>query len=275
MKPMLAKKFQDQGHNLTYPLFVQPKLNGIRAIYNQNQFQSRDEHFYNAPTVAHLAQELIDVPANIILDGEFYVHGWPLQKINGAISVNRLLPTATTASVQYHVFDCIDANNITLPFSERHALLSRLCSIHSALRVHLVDTHEVHSPAEADHFFSTFKSLDYEGMMYRDNVPYGILDYCTNKENRWPILLKRKDWLDEDCEILDVNLGEGKYSECVGSLTLRFPNGQVFRAGSGLSDMQRHTYMDSPPIGLFAKIKYEMLSSGSVPLKPTIEAILD
>lgn len=275
MKPMLAKKFTDHGHKLQYPLYVQPKLNGVRALYNDETFQSRDEHTWNYAVLQHLSKQLSNIPPNVILDGELYVHGWPLQKINGAVSVNRIAPTQITSLVQYHVFDCIVATDLDMPFSDRISFLHSLSSLSTALNVSVVSTHEVHSPSEADHFYSHFKSLDYEGMMYRDDVAYGIESRCSNKENRWPILLKRKDWLDEDCEIIDTELGTGKYSSCVGSLTLRFPNGQQFSAGSGLSDMQRQIYMDAPPIGKFAKIKYEMLSAAGIPLKPTIEAILD
>ena len=112
-------------------------------------------------------------------------------------------------------------------------------------------------------------------MMYRANVPYGLESKCGNKENRWDILLKRKDWLDEDCEIVDVVEGDGKYVGAVGALVLRFPgNGQLFRAGSGLSDMERRKWFDGSCIGMVAKVKYEMLSDGGVPLKPRIEAVL-
>lgn len=275
MKPMLAKKYADHSHKLEYPLYVQPKLNGVRALYHNGDFQSRDEHMWNPPVLEHLTTELANIPLNLILDGELYVHGWPLQKINGAASVNRLLPTTSTTLIQYHVFDCFDANNFNRPFSDRIRLLYSLPTFQTSLFSLLVNTHEVYSPAEADHFYRHFKDLEYEGMMYRTDSPYGLASNCTNKENRWPCLLKRKEWLDEDCEIIDVEIGEGKYSSCVGSLTLRFPNGRIFSAGSGLSDLQRLTYMDAPPIGRFAKIKYEMLSIDGVPLKPTVEAVLD
>lgn len=270
---MLAKKYQDFSTRLTYPLYVQPKLNGVRCIQNRGDFQSRDAKFWNDGILSHLLPDLVNVPETIITDGELYKHGVPLQSINGAISVNRIGKNEATTTIQYHIFDCVLADNLSAPFSERTEILFSLLNNNQTCVY--VETHLVYSPAEADHYYDHYLSLGYEGMMYRTNSEYGLVDNCSNKENRWACLLKRKDWLDEDCEIVDVAFGEGKYSDCVGSLQLRFPNGPLFWAGSGLSDIQRMLYMDVPPIGRTAKIKYEMLSVDGSPLKPTILAVLD
>lgn len=47
-----------------------------------------------------------------------------------------------------------------------------------------------------------------------------------------------------------------------------------FQAGSGLSDAERVKFLCESPVGRIARIKFEMLSDGGVPLKPTIEVIL-
>jgi len=274
MKPMLAKRYADQRRHLRYPCYIQPKLNGVRALYHSGQFQSRDEHIWHAPVLAHLLSELASLPPYIILDGELYHHGWSLQQINSAISVNRNEPSARTPLVEYHVFDCIHGNHLDMPFSDRNDCLRQLfAKFDLGFKVVQVSTHFIQSEIEGDTYFEHFKSLGYEGMMYRHDAPYGLAHNCGNQENRWPVLLKRKDWLDEDCLILDVELGEGKYSDLVGSLVLQFPNGRTFSAGSGLSDIERKLFLDAPPIGHYAKIKYEMLSDEGIPLKPTIELI--
>jgi DNA ligase-1 len=275
MKPMLAKRYADQQHKLTYPLYVQPKLNGVRGIYNSGIFQSRDQHIWSPSVVAHITSELAHLPPTTILDGEFYLHGTALQKINGAISVNRNEPSSLTSSIEYHVFDLVNTHNLNADFAERNHLLKTIFSSRAFTHVKPVDTHLVATQIEGDSFFQHFKDLEYEGLMYRTNVPYGLEHICTNKENRWPCLLKRKDWLDERCLIVDVELGEGRLSNVIGALVLRFPSGVIFRAGSGLSDMQRAFYLDVPPIGSYASIRYEMLSLDGVPLKPTIECVYD
>lgn len=73
----------------------------------------------------------------------------------------------------------------------------------------------IYEHTAAEQQFSRWRTADYEGMMYRQNTPYGLLQDCTNQENRWDTLLKRKDWLDEECEIVGVQMGTGKYTDCV------------------------------------------------------------
>lgn len=276
MIPMLAHRYAEKKKHVTYPCYIQPKIDGVRGVYNNSIFQTRDEKVWNAPVVEHLESELTGISNHILLDGELYVHGWPLQKINAAISVNRLHPTKNSPHVQFHVFDCIDVKNLSMPFSERFNLLQEILPANS-LKIFSVPTYKVHTEIEADQYYSHFLSLNYEGMMYRLNRPYGLLDDCGNKENRWPYLLKRKDWLDENCECVDVIPGEEgtKYENVVGSLKLRFPNGIIFSAGSGLSDIQRHQYMDIPPIGDLVRIKYKCLTEAGRPREPIIAAVLD
>jgi len=277
MKPMLAKKFNEHRDKVEFPCFVQPKLNGIRALYWNGKMQSRDGHFFDESVVKHITDKLESVGSDYILDGELYVHGWSLQKINGAIAVNRKEKNDLSALVSYHVFDCINVMYPDMVFNVRDLHWSKIYEkLGQPANVQVVDTRTIFSHSEGEKLFSLYKAQGYEGMMYRLNEPYGLTEKCGNKENRWHVLLKRKDWLDEDCTIIGVEQGTGKYADCVGSLLLEFPdNGVLFHAGSGLSDMQRLKYMTNPPVGKVAKIKYEMLSDAGVPLKPTIELVND
>lgn len=273
MKPMLAHRWEDHSHKLTYPLYVQPKLNGVRALFFNGTFQSRDEHHWSPSILAHLTPALLTTYPHLLLDGELYLHGTPLQTINGAISVNRNSPTHLTPSIQYWIFDCIPADNPDADFAARHAMLeAHSHSLPPSIR--LTPTHLCNSPSEADHYFSKYKSEAYEGLMYRPNLPYGLSTHCTNKQNRWSRLLKRKDWLDSEFTCIDIECGTGKYSESVGALVFESPTGLRFTAGSGLTDAERTAYLHSPPIGHTFRVRYETLSLNGIPLKPTIEAVL-
>jgi DNA ligase-1 len=273
MKPMLAKKFKDQRHKLKFPCYVQPKLNGVRMLFFDGCLQSRDSKEWKPGILPHIEEALQYFPSSMMLDGELYIHGESLQMINSRVSVNRVNSHQAATDVVYHVFDCLDFDWLECEFAQRSAFLcNALPSFPDC--VQFVPTHEIQSHAEGDYWFNHYKEQGYEGLMYRQNVEYGLGHKCGNKENRWDVLLKRKDFLDEDCEIVDFEYGTGKYENCVGSLILRFPaNNCIFNAGSGLSDAQRHRYVSNPPIGLTAKIKYEMLSDKGVPLKPTIECV--
>ena len=76
-----------EPHRVTYPCYVQPKLNGIRALYQNGNFQSRDQLPFPPGLLNHLSSPLQSAfDPSVILDGELYVHGWPLQRINAAVT---------------------------------------------------------------------------------------------------------------------------------------------------------------------------------------------
>jgi hypothetical protein len=274
MKPMLAKNYRDFKTRISYPLYIQPKLNGIRALCHSGKFQSRDEHFWNPAVLAHLLPGC-NFPSDIIFDGELYVHGWSLQQINSAISVNRIQPSERSPLVEYHIFDCIPLRDLHLPFSERVKLLtwwySYACENE---KVKMVSTHRVTDDAGANSWYSHFKANEYEGLMYRVDAPYGIESQCGNKENRWDVLLKRKEFVDWEGMIVDTeesSINPGT----VGSLVMQFDNGQEFRAGSGLTHDQKTRFFGDPPIGKRVRIEYLMLSDNGTPLNPYVVCVYE
>lgn len=143
----------------------------------------------------------------------------------------------------------------------------------TAPSVQLVPTHLAHDQPYAERLYARLIREKFEGMMYRFDEPYGILKNCSNKENRWTRLLKRKDFLDDWFPCVGVTEGSGKHLGRVGSLILKLPDGQTFTASSGLSDIQRYEYLDRFPRRVH--IKYETLSDDGIPLIPTIEETED
>jgi len=269
MKPMLAHKYNDHIKKVKFPCYVQPKLNGVRALYRGGTFQSRDEVCWATPTLLHIHYALRRFPPQLILDGELYTHGWSLQKINGAASVNRVEPRPDTIMVEYHIFDCLNTEQPDLSFAARHLFLQEAFKdVHHTSPAKLVKTLLCKSKRGLESAFGKFVSEGYEGLMYRDaDAPYGLSRNCGNKENRWPCLLKRKDWLDEWFNVIDYELGNGKFEGMVGALVCETPEGLRFNVGGGLSDLQRKQFLELPPKQIH--VKYEMLSEAGIPLKPT------
>ena len=277
---MLAFKFGDHLKKISYPIFMQPKLNGIRMNRQEQVMQSSSRGLatpkrWPEHRMKNLRKELADFPSHILTDGEIYKHGWSLQKINGAASINGLEDTERTNQLEYHIFDVIDINNPYLPFSQRHELLRSLNSHYSNLHVKFVETLLVQDLSGAEAAFSRWKSEGYEGAMYRFDAPYGFASDCTNQENRWARLLKRKDWLDQEFLCTGVERGEGKYSETLGALVCDCA-GRAFNVGTGFSDAERNEFWSSlSPVGKLIRIKFEMFSDSGVPLKPVFEAIIE
>ena len=275
MKPLLAHAYSE--HRIIYPCHIQPKLNGVRALYQMGYFQSRDELPWNPSVVAHLAEPLKEIfPDHIILDGEFYVHGWTLQEINGAIAVNRLGSSDRTTEIEFHVFDSVDRHK---PFADRYELVSNLLLDTKHLhKCRPVETHKIYTADTVNIYYARWITQGYEGLMYRlgENTytqpgqGRGIAD----KNNRTWSLLKRKGFSDHEFEITDVVEGLGKRSGMVGALVCKTPEGRRFKVGTGLSENEATFFLQNPPIGKLAKIQYICLSIDKIPQNPSLLAIL-
>lgn len=287
MKPLLAHIYDPS--RITTDFHLQPKLNGIRALYWNGHFQSRDELPFPPALLRHLTVELQDVfSQDFVLDGELYVHGWPLQRINAAVTPIRNEPTDDTLLVEYHIFDRVDKD---VPFADRFApIIDKDLHLFSG-RVRCVSTYFSVDFDSADLLYSGFVSTKYEGAMYRIgdcpytspkqirtanwNVGSGTKSaYLSDKDNRAWHLLKRKDWQDDEFICVDVVEGEGKYAGTLGALVCLSKSNERFNVGSGLSDSERNYYWQNPPIMRKIKVKYLVLSVDGIPLNPTILCVI-
>ena len=276
MKPMKAHKYKPG--KMSFPCYVQPKLNGIRAIWVPGKGLNTYEQKTWDPNVLphiHDALEKIETP----LAGELYCHGLSLQQINARVAVNRVSPHNDVAKVSFNVFDAPSPK----PFHERWEVMQTLTSVLDYC-VSIVKTVFVSTPIQADMAYRLFKTQKYEGMIYRQlDAPYGYLRgqhpdeslWCGNKENRWNYILKRKDWLDMICTIKELKEGKGQFEGNLGSFIMETPDGKEVDAGSGLTVQQRTAFWECPELvlGTRVRINYEMLSDTGVPLKPTIEEV--
>jgi len=285
MKPMCAFKWQDHRAKLTFPFYVQPKLNGVRALYHQGIMQSRglreeEGKVWDPSVVLHFTQPLaLACPPTWILDGELYCHGKSLQQINSAVAVKRKSTSAVTHEIHYHIFDIIDTQCLHRPFHERAELLELLKAqlvIHQATTVQVVPTVCVNNPGLDDELYQSYRSQGYEGLMYRlPLAPYGFAEECGNKENRWKSLLKRKGWIDDEFLILGFELTTGAKGNQGFQLTCQTQQGHEFTVGSGLTVEEQGYYSQNSPEGFLAKVRFETLSDKGIPQQPRLEAILD
>lgn len=274
---MLCHRYKTHAGSIHWPVYIQPKLNGVRALYHSdtNVMQSHSRQtaevkYWQGGVLNHITEQLESLfNQPVILDGELYKHGWSLQKINGAVSVNRLSPSIDTDQVQMHVFDII----ADVPFADRYAALEQLRTVYP----HVVPTHFVSSPDSADHFYTRWRKQGYEGMIYRNAAnTYGFVERCGNKENRWGYMIKRKERSSAEFTIIGIKEEHDTFNRpkgrC-GALNLLCNNGQTFSAGSGLTAEQRDLYWHTPPNEQIATISYEILSDAGIPLQPVVELV--
>lgn len=286
MKPMLARTYGPKYSH--WPCYVQPKLNGVRALvqlvpYALDKkthniphacFQSRDEKLWKQDILRHLSVQLEVLDKELgstILDGELYVHGWKLQRINSAIAVKRLEPTGDTPSVCFHVFDVVDP---TRPFSERWIPMRNLLAEANLPHIRPVDTSMVHDSDQLQRYFHMAVSAGYEGVMLRPDGPYEFGETSHGTQKRSKFLWKHKSWVDDEFICSHVTEGEGKADIGIGALWCFSKNGTLFKVGTGFDDEERTEFMNNPPVGKQIRVRYLCLTDEGKPFNASFIAVM-
>lgn len=247
--PMLAKDFKKEKGKIKFPCYVQPKLDGMRALGSVDNLISRTGKVID--TLSHL--DLSDLDGDI-LDGELYVHGISFQENMKLIKKYR---PGLTEQVKYHVYDLV----LDLPFSERYQLLQLLVLDNPGIQV--VTTILVNNIEEIEHYHEQFISLGYEGTIVRHSDE----GYQVNKRSSQ--LLKYKDFLDEAYEIVDVVPSESRPEQGVVVCLCKKTN-QTFNTGMKFSHEQRENILKNKGeyIGEMAEIRFFEYTDGGLPRFP-------
>jgi DNA ligase-1 len=235
--PMLAKPFKDGEKHLVYPLYVQPKLDGVRCLV---YLAKKDGGVENVvaytrtkkpfPSVDYLKEilypylnDLYDVEKNqsIYLDGELYKHGKRLQDISGD-SRNEATDTSeeNTNRNEYHVYDCFYPLELNSAFISRHEQLVALyeaLSDEDAKVIKQVPTYKVGTFEEAEKKYDGFVSMGYEGAILRNETgPYLGNSQKTGAFLRSKDLVKMKQRFSDEYKC--VGYTEGKRGKDKGAV---------------------------------------------------------
>lgn len=194
---MLAQKFKDRRNKIDWShAFEQPKLDGYRCLArregNEIILLSRRNSTFVLPHISETLAAVLD--DGDVFDGELYIHGVPLNKIDSLID----RPQAGTLDSEYHVYDSPSDR----PFAERIAgVYSRLGRHRRIDKVVMVETTPVASEDELMAMFARRLDAAYEGSMLR----FGDVGYESGR--RSDKLLKLKAEEDGEFPIVSVSLG--------------------------------------------------------------------
>ena len=197
--PMLANKWYDKKHTITFPVMLQPKLDGVRMLMKDGVCWSRTGKLIIPEVVQHIACDT----DGMILDGELIYEGASFQDTMRAVKKYRpeLSPKLT-----YHVFDMVDES---LPFIARYNFLEEFFGDYILLdgNIQLVKTiFGVFTEEGIKGYHAEFIQAGYEGTIIR--TPGGKYQIGQRSSE----LLKLKDFDDAEFTIVDVKEGEGRDS---------------------------------------------------------------
>lgn len=256
-KLMLAPNELPQITKVKYPCYIQPKLDGCRAIYKEGEFFTRKgKPFPNVNLTSHFSS-LLNM-RDFVLDGELYIHNTPFQKFLGSImNESEPIPNA----LKFVVYDCVpvkdwEAQSCKKPYSERiRNVREVIAAVADHKKVIDIANDEVSSPKEAIDLYKKYLTLRYEGAMIKAIDGQYKWKRVTVRSGE---MLKLKPFKTEDLEIIDVYEGEGKFSGTLGGIIVSGPHITPTSVGSGFSDAIRKEIWEnkSKYIGKTAEIQY-------------------
>jgi ATP-dependent DNA ligase len=251
--PMLAHKFVDHVKKVNFPVFVQPKLNGMRMLFDGHDGWSRG----NKQVIPEVIQHLHLDTAGNILDGELMLPGNQLlQESMRAIKKYR---KELSPQLVYHVYDIADK---TLSYEERYARILDIC--HTAPEnIKIVPTYLANNEVEVFQFHKEFTSEGFEGTMIRDR----LATYEIGKRSY--SLLKLKDFVDAEYRIVGVTDGDGS-DVGLAIFELETDSGTRFNCRpEGSQENRAELYKNRKKlIGKYLTVRYQELSKDQVPIFP-------
>jgi DNA ligase-1 len=265
-EPMLAKDWHKEKGKIKFPIFSQPKLDGIRCIIKKDGMRSRNgKQIISAPHIFEALKPLFEINPDLVFDGELYADKFA-NDFNAICSlVKKTKPTEedlvkSEEQIQYHVYD-LPSFNATFVYRYQH--LSRmLTNYHSSIVV--VKTDQVDNLNDVSGFYEDYINEGYEGQMLRLDGEY------ENKRSKY--LLKHKSFIDEEYTILGVEEGIGNKTGMVGSFVFESKTGKRFNSSPKFNWEECTEMWNNREnlIGKSATVKYFNLTPDGVPRFPYV-----
>ena len=306
-EPMLAQKFEDRLDRVNAEwkddgfVYSQPKLDGIRCIVRleNGEVVARTRKGRTITTIPHILKTLEPTFVDnekLVFDGELYNHDLK-HDFNKIVSLVRKQKPVRSKSdtdksfqkkldkfvdalveskklVQYWIYDIprTTKKNESSNFSERFFNRMDSDSPMLPLSTHcqFVSTSEVFNEEQLTNLYSKYIEEGYEGQMIRIDSPY--------EQKRSATLLKRKDFMDAEYKVVDIEEGNGnragtaKHLVCYCSETDQTFNSNIKGTFEYLAEIlnNREKYINKE-----ATIKFFELTPDGIPRFPYAIAFRD
>jgi len=263
--PMLAYDYNKKKDKVIFPCFVQPKLDGVRALFYNNKFYSRNGNEFL--DLNHIKQELGN--PNLILDGELYTGEIPFEELVGLVKKQTKSPEdhKKCVKLKYIIYDYVNENET---FSSRHYYLNKFFDEKIFIETQCLMTEECKSEEELKKFHDKYKSMGYEGLIIRNKQ--GLY----KEKDRSDDLLKYKEFLDAEYEIIDYKCGSGADYNCVIWVCVNKDGNTFCVRPKGTIEYRTKLYHKGKSyIGKLLTVKYQNLSKDGIPRFPVGISIRD
>ena len=271
-EPMLASKWEDSKDKITYPIFSQPKLDGIRCIVTKDGMFSRNgKPIISAPHIRESLSEVFEVYPDMVLDGELYADKFA-NDFNKIVSlVKKTKPTDTDLkeskkNIQYWIYDLPDND---IQFGDRCDRLHDLFKAFDSFSKYCIEVETTLCMSEDDviDLYEEYVDAGFEGQMLRTNGKY------ENKRSK--NLMKHKSFIDEEYIIKGIVEGEGNRTGTVGYMVFETADGKPFKSNvKGTWEETAEMLKNKKQlIGKQATIKYFNLTPDGIPRFPYVTNI--
>ena len=242
IKPMLAHKFDDSRVDWSQPVYIQPKLDGVRCLikrvsdfpgqenlasFSVKAYSRTGKEFKNVRHITNALKGFFFHSPDVVLDGELYNHKLKNDFEKIISLVRKQKPTDTDRRdaqhlVQFHCYDYISAPVYDSYKTRMHNLVTS--NIYDA-QIKYVHADRVHSYEAARDFHAAYLSEGYEGSIIRLDGLY--------KHGRSYDLMKFKDFSDTEATIIGYEIGKGKRTGTLGKFIMLDDEGVEFGCPPG------------------------------------------
>jgi DNA ligase-1 len=229
MSPMLAQDFAKQKA-IKFPVFSQPKLDGIRALVTKDGAFTRDyQTHYNVDHILKALAPIFQEFPGVVFDGELYNHDLKddFNKITSIVrkqNVDEEKRAEAAKLIQYHVYDVAGSYAVEY-FSARNLFLFKtIFGERTMPSIVPVVTHKALDQAELDGHYGAYLEQGYEGQMVRLDQPYEV-------DKRSKTLLKRKEFITAEFPLARIEEGQGNWAGYAKRVVFTLPDGRECGAG--------------------------------------------
>ena len=235
-KPMLAYPVSDKPIDYTKPVFMQPKLDGVRCLiqrepafpgqpelasFNVKAYSRTGKEWKNIDHILQSLKPFFFYNPDVILDGELYNHDLKDDFEQIISCVRKTKPTEEHRAqskelVQFHCYDIVDENAV---FDYRADFIGDELEESYCVK-HVMTTYDIDSEKQAKDIHQANLNKGYEGSIVRLNDIY----QCKRSHS----LRKFKDFHDAEAKLIDWVEGKGKRVGTIGKFIAVDANGIEF-----------------------------------------------